>query len=228
MNYEPLGNENMKETSSYVKENTFTEQSFNKIQAHVNKTITIGLLGISRGVGVTHTAIMLAQMLSKKNKIALIELNDNRHFEEIGRLTQGDGFLEQKGFVYNKIHYFWDLPFGQFITRHREQFDFVILDLGDDQQLRDMDEFVRADIRIVVGHGMDWKLKEVSTFNQKTRVYDPNDKWNYIIPFMDKKAITEVRALVNCKVFPLPYNMNPFIPSQEVKKVFETVMSDRK
>ncbi|MBC7959400.1 MAG: serine/threonine protein kinase [Vallitaleaceae bacterium] len=191
---------------------------------NLNKTVTIGMLGVANGVGVTHAAIMLAQVLSKNNKVALIEFNDSKHFEAIMKVTQGESTLEKKQFVYNKVHYYMDTTYSQFLTNHREQFRFVILDLGSYDQLRDVDEFVRADVRIVVGHGMDWKIGEIERFYGVTRGYDPNNRWNYLIPFLDQKGIKDVKEVVGGKVFPLPYQMNPFSTTQEVKKIFEKLL----
>jgi serine/threonine-protein kinase len=198
------------------------EKSTNEIT--VKRTVTIGFLGVSKGVGVTHSSIMFAQILSKKGKVALIELNDSKHFKEIGFVTVDEKAVEKKNFIYNRVHYFWDIDYWQFLTLYRDKYDFILLDLGSYQVLGNIDEFIRADIRIVVGQGMDWKVKEIKSFYTLTRTYDPNNNWYYLLPFMDQKSIKEIKGWTKSKTFHLPYNMNPFIPGQEIKKAFEQVL----
>lgn len=190
----------------------------------VKKIITIGVLGVEKGLGVTHTCVMLAGYLSKKNKVAVIELNDSKHFKEIALIIKDDKEIAKRKFIYNKVHYYWDIDYGQFISLYREKYDFLILDLGSYLELRDMDEFVRTDIRLVIGHGMDWKIKEISKFYLENRDYDPNNNWYYVLPFMDKKSIREIKSKIENKVFFLPYNINPFVVNQETKKIFEQIL----
>lgn len=190
----------------------------------INKIITIGVLGVERGVGVTHTCVMLAEYLSKKKKIALIELNDSLHFKEIASITKEKKEIVKRNFIYNRVHYFWDISFGQFLSQYRENYEFLILDLGSYQNINDMDEFIRADIRLVIGHGMDWKVREIYNFNHENKNYDPNNSWCYVLPFMDKRSIKEVKSNISNRVFHLPYNINPFIPNQDTKKIFEQIL----
>lgn len=191
---------------------------------NVKKTVTIGVIGVSNCTGVTHTCIMLAQYLSNKGKVAIIELNSSKHFLEICLITDDENNIENKHFVHNKVNFFWDIDYGHFLTLHREQYDFILLDLGSYNGLKGIEEFVRADLRLVVAHGMDWKIKEIKAFYKMTREYDPNNGWKYLLPFMDQKAMKEIKAWSKSPTYPVPYNMNPFVLSQETKKVFEHVL----
>ncbi|PKM51551.1 MAG: hypothetical protein CVV02_06345 [Firmicutes bacterium HGW-Firmicutes-7] len=202
--------------------NTNSENEASNID--VKKTATIGVLGVNKGVGVTHTSIMLAAILCKKGKVALIELNDSKHFKEIGLVTRDEKTMVKKNFIYNRIHYYWDIDYWKFLTKYRDQYDFIIIDLGSYQELGELDEFIRSDIRLVIGQGMDWKVKEIKDFYSRTREYDPNNNWCYLLPLMDKKSIKEIKKLTNSKTFHLSYNMNPFMPNQEIKKIFEQLL----
>lgn len=191
----------------------------------VKKTMILGLIGVSRGVGVTHTSILLGHYLAKRFRVAILELNPSMHFKEVCKMVEGDEYIHKKCFSYQKVHYQWDMDFGQFISRYRERFDFILLDLGCFHETANLEEFIRGDIRLVVGQGMDWKVKEIQSFYKDTRSLDPNNHWVYLMPFLDKKAIKKLSLEIGDKIYSLPYNMDPFTPSIETKKVFEQIFT---
>lgn len=190
----------------------------------VKKTMVLGFIGVSRGVGVTHTSILLAHYLAKKFRVAILELNPSMHFKEICKLVESDEHVHKKCFSYHKVHYQWDMDFGQFISRQRESFDFILLDLGCFHDFVNMEEFIRADLRFVIGQGMDWKIKEIQSFYKDTRGLDPNNHWVYLMPFMDKRAIKKLNIEMEEEIYCLPYNMDPFAPGLEMRKVFERLL----
>jgi len=211
----------LKTTRAYKKFKKKLKRDDNLFQA--KQTVIIGALGVNEGIGVTHTSIMLASYLSEKGTVALVELNSKRHFYEIGMNAVDDKDLQNKCFIYNQVHYFWDINYSYFLTQYREKFDFIILDLGHYSALRGLDEFLRTDIRLVIGHGMDWKVKELIDFNVSVKEFDPNNSWIYLIPLMDKKTIKGIKPLIKKKTYPMPFNMNPFMLNSDTIDIFDTL-----
>lgn len=209
-------------TQTSYKKNKTNNRSDNGF--HVKQTVTIGLLGVTAGIGVTHTSIMLAGYLSKMGSVAIIELNRSKHFLEIGLIAEENKVLQDKCFTYNKIRYFWDIDYSNFLTQHRDKFDFIILDLGNYTTLRGIEEFLRTDIRLVIAHGMDWKVRELISFYELTKDYDPNNYWIYLLPLMDQKTLRGIKSLIKKQAYPVPYNMNPFVVNTETKNIFESIL----
>lgn len=208
-----------------AKEKSHQSKSSSKNILKLNKTITIASLGVAPGVGVTHSSIMLSMYLAKNKKVALIEVNNSGHFNEIAKVIHDEYDINQKHFTYQKVHFFSSISISEFIASYRDQYDFVILDMGSFNPMSDIGEFIRADYRFIIGQSMDWKVNEILAFYESTKEYDPNKKWVYLIPFMDKKNIKDIKRILDSRVYPLPFNMNPFEPKQEIKKVFEATLS---
>ena len=180
---------------------------------------TIALLGTKSGVGVTHTAIMLSHFLSKNKKVALLELNSNNSFKELEQIINGKNSVDDF-FTYNKVDYYGSVNFTEFNKYHRDRYCYIIIDFGCYENLYDIDEYIRADNKLVIAHGIDWKIGETIRFYNNTRKYDPNCKWNYLIPFLLKKDIKDISNEINNKIYTIPFNKNPFVINYEVKKVF--------
>jgi serine/threonine-protein kinase len=204
---------------NFIKQQPKTEEN------SISKTISIGIIGVVNGVGVTHFAIMLANYLAKKNKVAIIELNGSKHFEQIGLSTNGEKALESDSFNYRKVDYYYHIPYNQFIFNHRDDYDCIILDCGSYECNCDLDEFVRSDKRLVMGHGIDWKINEIVKFSEKTKDYDPNEKWRYVIPFLKKTHLKEIKKHVKNKMYTVSFNSNPFMPSNDVIKEIKGIIS---
>lgn len=196
--------------------------------AAFKKTITVGFIGVASGVGVTHNVVMMANLLSKKYRVAVVELNTSKHFREIGKTVEDKKRLVDNHFKYQKVDYYWDIPFADFVSRYRDSVDIVILDFGAVNAVRDIYEFIRCDYRFVCAHGVDWKIREIESFYQKMSKYDSSNYWIYLIPFLDKKAIKDISKRGELNMVAVPFNMNPFEPGQDVKKIFEHILFNKK
>lgn len=190
-------------------------------------TNEIAFIGVSQGVGVTHTAIMFANFLNSRYKTAILELNDSGAFKEIYKIA-GDGKDSgSRFFNYGGVDYYWDIDYQEFITRYKDDYEFLVLDCGSYQSMFGINEFLRSDIRIAVGHAIDWKINEIRSFHQSTRKYDPNNSWYYFIPFLDEKQVGDVREFVKNRLVTVPFNANPFSPSEEIVKLFSDILGLR-
>lgn len=187
-------------------------------------TNEVAFMGVSHGVGVTHTAIMYANFLCSKYRVAVLELNQSGDFKEIYTLVENGRSSDSSFFRYKGVDFYWNIDYSQFISKHKDDYDFVVLDLGSYDELYDMEDFIRSDIRIVLGHAIDWKLNEIRQFYDSTRKYDPNNSWYFFIPFLTEKHISDVKEFVNNKVYTIPFNTNPFSPSEEIKNIFNEVL----
>lgn len=111
------------------------------------------------------------------------------------------------------------VDFLEFFTKHKDKYHVVLMDLGSYEDLYDFDEFLRADRRVVMTHGIDWKIRELKNFYNATKKYDPHDHWIYLVPFINNKYLADVKEIVDNQVISIPFNMNPFMPKEDLKKV---------
>ncbi len=185
---------------------------------------TVGMMGVCSGSGVTHAAIMLATSLARHQRVAVLEMNPSKHFMKIAEQMEDERGVKEAHLIYERVHYFWDIGYESFLMYHREDFDVVILDLGAYGTRQEISDIIRADIQLVVGQGMDWKIEELRRFVMAMENYDPNHRFQYLVPFLDKKALGRLKLFQNNRHHPLPFNMNPFAPGAEVVKILEQVM----
>lgn len=185
---------------------------------------TIGIMGVNKGLGVTHLAILMAGLFAKNNRTALVELNKSGDFQAIGEITENYHQGKERCFIYDRAAYYWGIDYTYFLRSYREDYQYIILDLGSYKGEQSLEEFLRADIRIVVAHGMDWKIKEVQNFYRDTEKYDMQRNWIYAFPFMDKRAVAKMKSWLKNPKLAIPFNMNPFQLNQDTKKVIEQIL----
>ncbi|RCX13020.1 hypothetical protein DFR58_11977 [Anaerobacterium chartisolvens] len=183
----------------------------------------IAFTGAGYGTGVTHTAIMFAHYLSINYNVAIVELNESMSFKEL-QSNISDSDAPDKFFTYKGVDYFWGIEYSQFVLTHKEKYDFILLDFGCFKDGIELDDFSRANKKIVLGHGSDWKVKEIRRFHTYSRSYDLNNSWIYVIPFISGNETGDIKGFVKNKVYTLPFNKNPFIPSEDVKNVFSEIL----
>ncbi|WP_105617924.1 hypothetical protein [Vallitalea okinawensis] len=205
------------------KKNLLTKKSKSKKRRYMNwDSGVISVIGVSHGVGVTHTCIILANYLKEKKKVAVIESNDHKHFMEIFHHKMKRNEFQKD--VYNNVHYFWNIDLVQFWTHFRHDYDYVIIDTGVYEDLYDLDVFLRSDKKIILTHGVDWKLKELYQFYPLSLKYDPKNQWIYCIPFLERKYIKDIDHIINNKIFTIPFQMDPFKPSKDVCEVLKDIL----
>ncbi|WDV46948.1 hypothetical protein PV797_04420 [Clostridiaceae bacterium M8S5] len=210
----------MKRKSMLYKNIILEHKTKNELKK-IDTTTSIGIVGVSKNVGVTHTIIMLAQYLSQQFKVAVLELNYTGAFKEICRATSDEECLNKTKFNYKKVDYYWDINLSNFIVNDKDQYDFVLLDLGNYENLKDFDEFIRTDRKLVIAHGVDWKIREIIEFYKRTADVDIRRSWRYCIPFIGEKYLKDVKSVINNPIYHLPFSMNPFKPNNEVKAFFD-------
>ena len=110
---------------------------------------------------------------------------------------------------------------SNFMMNNRDKYDFILWDLGSYEDSIDFEEYIRMDRKLVLAHGIDWKIKEIDEFYEYTRELDVNRSWNYCIPFIDNKYLRDVKMVVDNPICNIPFCMNPFKPNKNVIEFIE-------
>lgn len=187
------------------------------------KTNLITVSGVAHGVGVTHTAITIAHSLAKmRYRVALIELDPaSTAFERIFSIVEGFEFPESSNALeaqINRVFYFKHPTRAQYIGLLAQNYDYVVCDLGTSNNPYLQEEFMRADIAFIVAAAAEWRRADVMKFMETHSVMLKRD-WICIVPFAPAQEIKEMRRGVKNAIYPLPLDLDPFEPGEEMKTV---------
>ncbi|WP_145950130.1 ParA family protein [Paenibacillus sp. Y412MC10] len=194
-------------------------------------TAVIGMIGTGSGVGTTHSAVTLANYLSRKgNKVALIECNESEDFKYIELAYEGvkdeSRSLLTKSFEIHGVNYIkFDSAELDLIPLMQAEYNFIVLDLGSFDDTRYFEEFLRADIQIVVASGGEWKQRHLKKFFNANIEYEHQGKWNVLLPLVDNQSRSDIESDLNReKIYRLPYHPDAFVRNEETDAVFENIL----
>ncbi|MBP1999795.1 serine/threonine-protein kinase [Paenibacillus shirakamiensis] len=207
---------------------TSSQSEYRAIQPG-GRTKVIGVMGTSPGVGVTHTCILLAHTLKQHfNNIMIMECGGkSTAFAALQQRAhsdyRNDGGELSHVFRMNQIVYHRAASRGQILNVVATEGGVVILDLGNRRTKDIFEELMRADLAIVVGSGAKWRVHELYDFHKSSSTY-PRNKWLYAIPGMPLHAISYLRrTMKTSRVVPIPFEIDPFEPAQDVMKEIEAI-----
>ncbi|MCQ4085603.1 serine/threonine-protein kinase [Saccharibacillus sp. JS10] len=175
-------------------------------------TTTIAILGNFAGCGATHTAIAVAHTLSREGgKTAIVELGRRAHtFEKIALEWEGESLNGRRSFTVQGVDYWCATEKERLHDLFGKGYRYIVLDLGVCKESRDFEEFLRADLPIIVGSGSEWRSKELVSFVHRETLRS-SPKWTYLLPFATEEAVKEMRRTLRSKnVYAVPPLDSPF------------------
>lgn len=194
----------------------------------VGGTAVIAVTGVNQGVGCTHTAIMIANYLARDNyPVLLIEANDSNDFVEIEAAYEGvvnPSTLKNPTFTIHGVRYLKAVKELNLYQHLSGNYAFIILDLGSYSTTDWYEEFLRANISIVVGSGSDWKQKDILRFFRE-QIHLDQSRWKLCVPMATKQTIGDIRkSLPKRKIHALPYQPDPYKADKALNAVLEDVL----
>ncbi|WP_434750754.1 serine/threonine protein kinase [Paenibacillus amylolyticus] len=190
-------------------------------------TRVIALTGASAGAGVTHTAIAISHYLERQNfKVAVIEMSPrSQSFSRIQQIALGGKpVASSRQFAVDGVHYWKQSGRADILSLLGGSYQFIVMDLGSGQDQNRLEEFLRADLPIVIGSGAEWKQAEISSFVRTHHRY-PREKWIYCLPLAASDAVDRVRRTLNTSsVYGLPLQLDPFDKEPHMDKVFSHML----
>lgn len=189
-------------------------------------TILISVLGVEKGVGVTHTGILVANFLTRRgNTVAIVEVNKTNDFSFIEGSYEGedpsqlnaDEYFQLRGVTYYKSNYSFEIA-----ELMEKRYDYIILDLGSYAESNYIDEFYRSHLQIVIGNGSDWKQHEIIDFSLHHKDRDQS-KWAYCIPHVKPIVIDDIeKELYEGQLFRIPTHPDPY----EIQKDTDSILNE--
>ncbi|MFD1130685.1 hypothetical protein [Paenibacillus sp. PDC88] len=191
-------------------------------------TAVIAVTGVKSGVGCTHTAIMLANYLASENyPVLLIEANDSNDFVEIEAAYEGidnPTILKNPTFTIDGVRYAKSVKDLKLYHYHSGNYAFIIIDMGAYQESYCYEEFLRANISIVVGSGSEWKQKDIMNFFEEQIDLDQS-RWKLCVPMASKQTVDDIRKkLPKRKIHSLPFQTDPYQKDKVVNSTLEEIL----
>lgn len=178
--------------------------------AKSGNTAEIGFIGLERGAGVTHTAIMFAQALArdKKADVAFFESNKHGHMMSMAAWITGETIT--KAFPMGNVDYYFGMSYMVFLSKYKDQYDYVVIDFGCND-VDDMSDFARLGNRFVVASGADWNLPTLEEF-YNNYMFDHAHLMTYLIPYLDADDVADIKENIRIEniIHPIPFEKNPF------------------
>lgn len=180
----------------------------------------IGLIGTHRGVGVTHTALMLAFYMGEElgRKTALLECNNHRDLELVQEAYEWSR-SELHSFSFHKISCYKEVFPERIPDIYGEEYECLILDFGDEFQ-KSREEFLRCTTKIVIGGAAEWELLKLHRFVQEADILRGCDSWLYFIPQASDRKVIRVTKEIKRKVWSVPRMEEPTLPSRTSYRFF--------
>lgn len=168
------------------------KHKLNILRKNNGRSYTVAVMGVSSGVGVTHSVLYLANYLRRcRLKVAVVELNQQHHFREIEGAYEGIGFnpASTESFRIKGVHYYKSMSRESMLSLYQQGYDVILLDIGW-RMAALIDDIQLADLPLVVARMSDWKRHEIDAFIAKYgHVLPKRSQWLLVHgDLKDKKA----------------------------------------
>ena len=218
-------------------------QIFNIDKKRERSRTTIGIAGCCPGCGVTHLAVALSCFCSSKlrKKTAYLELHERNEISSLfsnenpfscentfsrgGQIAlckekQTDASIHRR-----RIDYYPNVACEQVPVLLNRGYEYLILDLGSSQEAK-KSEFLRCDIKLVLGSLAPWK---VSYYNNFLKEYSFGDQAGqcilYFVQSGSRKTTTLFSKEHHISVQNIPFIKNPFQIEKELFSFLQNVVS---
>lgn len=186
-------------------------------------TKIIGMISGQQAVGGTHALMMFAHHLQLNHSVAIIEMNQTEAFSNFAQINH-HLTKEENNFKFKGVHYFFDVELSDFLNSHKNTYEYILLDFGDYRKMNRLDYFFMSDIKLCMLSGIDWHLIGSKAVYEELKTMDPKRNWVYLVSFIEKKYLKEMKAWMENQLITIPFNVNPFKPEKRVRKIFNEII----
>ncbi|MBA9086513.1 hypothetical protein FHR92_002991 [Fontibacillus solani] len=189
-------------------------------------TLVIAVGGVYSGVGSTHTALLIANFLSRytKQPVALWESTQRPTFEFLQYIKHGKNNDSPK-FKIGSVTYFKSEVDATLIEDAADQFRYLVIDMGCIQECTQKELFFKSRLSVLVGSASEWRVQENIRFCGSYSQSKQN-RWRIVLPLASPEAQEETAQMLSGRpVFSLPGHFNVFDQQDDTDQVLEGVLS---
>jgi predicted Ser/Thr protein kinase len=186
----------------------------------------IGIIGIDKGEGVTSLAVGLSVYLHdmRCQRTAMIEMNGEGEFNEIRRSYYGSEY-EENPFEIFKVRYYPGVTKSQYAQICNMGYDFMVTDFGYEYK-KSMEDFLRCDMKIVMGSINLWKYRKYLEFHEYTKNFPGVGNWKFLLSG-DEDDIRMIRAKHGIGAINKQFFMNPYHIAEQEIVYYEKILAER-
>ncbi|WP_339310001.1 serine/threonine-protein kinase [Paenibacillus sp. FSL M7-0896] len=179
-------------------------------------TAVVAVLGVSPGIGTTHTSLAVSRCLSPSGRTAWVDCNHgsqvfNRMKEMAGgpEISGVQGTQEQP-FTWMGVDY-WKLPPSEGLTHLQDQaYAYIVLDLGTGGGEGALEVFTGSRFPLLIASGADWRLEDTLHWLRR-RGLIPRPEWRICLPLAGEPTVSLLASLLEpASVYSLPLQQDPF------------------
>lgn len=210
------------------KEKAFAAIKYKSYPDH--RPFVIAVMGTTTGVGATHVSISVAHILSHcAKRVAIVDMGVRSSvFQRLSEsiLAEPSNFNAQhvsqiSQFQIHQVQYFSSPVRSQLQGLFSSAFEFIICDLGSGRRKDRMEEFLRADLSILVISGAEWKQDELIIAKEVLHQQFLKSNPIAFVPMTSNERNKQIRKVVGSKdIYPFPAEMNPYVPSDLTVEAF--------
>lgn len=188
-----------------------------QLKKKVVNRIMIGVAGSQKRIGVTHTAIVIANTLRRRGyMVALVEMSQAPVFEDIREAFEEE-LSEKRSFSLNGIDYYPASDALELNAILEKAYNFLVIDFGE-YTLADLLLFNKCDIPVAVAGSKPWEIEQMQEiFNAAT--YGNLVRYNFVFNFTPDKSRNDIRIEMGSNefrnVFFAPVTMDPYAAVEE-------------
>ncbi len=186
----------------------------------LKQCVTIAIAGTENHIGVTTQAIAITKFLNNLQMNACyIQANQKQDIETLESLFDVE---VKEGFItFNGIDFYTK---DKTVNAIEYGYDFYIYDMGNFNDISDIDNFITKDVKIIVSGTKSWEQDNLMLiFDKLEIVNDINYIFNFA-PELQKNEITENMGKLGIKTFFSNYIPDPFIVENETE--YQKILSD--
>lgn len=197
-------------------------------------TAVVALLGVSSGLGTTHTSFAVSSVLARSGLTAWVDLSpDSTAYPRIYHLLQGSE--ESRDIIsggaatplrWKGVH-FWKRPQnGNLAEIMALNYSYVVLDLGTGQYEGALEQFAASRLPVLIASGAEWRLEDLMIWLRSSGLV-PQRNWRIGLPLAGIHAAELLGALVEPgTVEILPFQQDPFRPKGKLALALRKLLSE--
>lgn len=168
-----------------------------------NISKVIGIAGTAMGCGSTYISLMVANALKKigSRKVAYIDMcgKDSCSAMVDERCKRGDTVC-----VYKGVTYYTRGDAESILDAFNGEYDHIIIDFGNGG-IKYMKEFMRCDVKIVVGLATPWKLLCFENYLINNEEVMSKGKWRFVFNLATEHETKKLRGRYRIKAVNIEY-----------------------
>lgn len=185
--------------------------------------ITIGILGTHSGAGATYLSLMLAFYMGEEleRRTAFLECNSHHDMGLIQTAYEWVG-EEADSFKFHRITCFKDVTGNRMTNVLDADYESYLLDFGSDF-LVCRNEFLRCDMKVVVGGRAEWQLMKMIRFIEQVQTLQGSREWLYFIPQAKPWIISRLKREIGPNIYAIPFQPEPILLTKAVSRLFDEI-----